>query len=46
MDWLIYAAFAAASVAVGGGIIGTGLVVVWFGLALIAWERTRREVAD
>ena len=39
MDVLIYAGFAVLTVAVGGGIIGAGLALVWLACAILAWER-------
>lgn len=45
-DVAAYVALAVLSVAIGGGIIGLGLVALWLGAAVIAWERTRPEVMD
>lgn len=46
MDVFAYVAFAVLSVAIGGGIIGLGLVALWFCAAVLAYERTHPEVAD
>jgi len=46
MDAAIYGLWAAAVVSLGGGVIGLGVVLVWLGLAVIAWEKTRPEVMD
>jgi hypothetical protein len=43
---LTYAIWATLTVALGGGVIGLGVVLVWLGLAVIAWEKTRPEVMD
>ena len=45
-DVMAYIAFAVLSVAIGGGVIGLGLVMLWLGCAILAWEKTAPEVRD